>query len=183
MKVSEKQIKEWKEQYGSIFQFDVDDKTCFLREPKMKDFKRAFSAMQDDSEIAFGEAMLGALWIDGDNEIKTNDDYFLPARKDLAHFLKYDDAEIIEGENRQSTIKIGENEVTVRVITREDLKMAEKRNPGQKPFVTAEMLFDMIKVEPVAEIFNDKDIAEIRFPLYLAIEKLQNKKVAQLKKL
>ena len=176
-------IKEWKEIHGGVFEFQVDDKTCYLREPKMQDFKRAFSALQDDSEIAFGEEMLAALWLDGDQEIKLNDDYFLTARRDLTKLLKYDDAEINDGENRQSIIKIGDHSVTVRVITREDLKLAEKRNPAQKPFVTQEILFDMIKVAPVPEEFNDKNNPEIRFPLYTAIEKLQTKKVAQLKKL
>lgn len=176
-------IKEWKEKYGGVFEFQVDDKTCYLREPKMLDFKRAFSALQDDSEIAFGEEMLSALWLDGDIEVKTNDEYFLTARRDLTKLLKYDEAEIYEAENRQSKITIGDHSVNVRVITREDLKMAEKRNPSQKPFVTQEILFDMIKVDPVDEVFNDKNNPEIRFPLYTAIEKLQTKKVAQLKKL
>lgn len=180
-KVTEKQISEWKEKHGGVFQFDVEDKTAFLREPKMKDFKRAFSALQDDSEVAFGEAMLGSLWLDGDDEIKTNDDYFLTARKEIAKLLQYDDAEVIG--DREVTVKIGDHTVQLRVITREDLKMAEKRNPAQKPFVTQEILFDLIKKEPVDEIFNDKDNAEIRFPLYGAIEKLQNRKTAQLKKL
>lgn len=181
MKNTEKQIKEWKIQYGGVFQFEVEDKTAFLREPKMKDFKRAFSALQNESEIAFGEEMLAALWLDGDQEIRTNDDYFLTARKELAKLLRYDDAEITG--DRESTIKIGEHSVKVRVITREDLKLAEKRNPGQKPFVNQEILFDLIKLEPVDDVFHDKDNPEIRFPLYGAIEKLQNRKIAQLKKL
>jgi hypothetical protein len=181
---TEKTIAEWKLKYGGVFAFEVDDKICFLKEPKMKDFKYAFSALQDESEIAFGEAMLGSLWIDGDAEIKNNDDYFLTARKELSKLLKFDDAETQDLENRETLIKIGEESVKVRVITRDDLKMAEKRNPAQKPFVTQEILFDLIKIKDSASPgFEDKDKAEIRFPLYGAIEKLQNKKVAQLKKL
>lgn len=182
--VTDKQIAEWKEKHGGVFLLEVDDKVAYLKEPTMTDYKRAFTALQDESEIAFGEAMLGSLWIEGDAEIKSNDDYFLTARKELAKLLKYDDAETEDLANRETLIKIGEESVKVRVITREDLKMSEKRNPSQKPFVTQEVLFDLIKIKGSETAgFEDKNKADIRFPLYGAIEKLQNKKTVQLKKL
>lgn len=182
MKIIEKQIKEWKEKHGGVYQIEVDDKVGILRAPKMKDFKRGFSALQDDSEVAFGEEMLSTLWLGGDEELRKDDEYFLSARKEVSKLLKYDDAEIIPCD-RDHIIKIGDEQVTVRVITREDLKLAEKKNPSQKPFVTQEALFDLIKIGEVPAAFEDRDNAEIRFPLYGAIQKLQNKKVSQLKKL
>jgi hypothetical protein len=180
-KISQNQIDEWKEQYGGAYILPVEDKIAYLREPKMNDFKRAFTAMQNDGEIAFGEEMLSALFIGGDIEIKTNDDYFTPARKTLKTFFEYDDAEIIE-EGNNSIIVIGEEKCTLRIITRDDLKVADKKNPSGKPFVTQEQLFSMICREKT-DGFNDKNNASIRFPLYQAIEKIQNKKVATLKKL
>lgn len=180
--VDQKQIDEWKAEHGSVFALEVGDKTAYLKEPKMKDYKRAFTALQDESEIAFGEAMLSSLWLDGDTEIKTNDEYFITARKDLTKLLKYEDAEVEDLKNRETLIKIGDETAKIRVITREDLKMAEKRNPSQKPFATQEALFELIKLEASAG-FDDRDNAVIRFPLYGAIEKLQNKKIVQLKKL
>ena len=148
----------------------------------MKDFKRGFSALQDDSEVAFGEEMLSTLWLGGDEELRKDDDYFLSARKEVAKLLKYDDAEIIPAD-RNHIIKIGDEQVAVRVITREDLKISEKKNPSQKPFVTQEALFDLIKVGEVPAAFEDRDNPEIRFPLYKAIQDLQSRKVSQLKKL
>ncbi len=53
----------------------------------MKDFKRAFTAMTNGGNLAFGEEMINVLFIGGDEEIKTNDDYFLPARKEMKDFL------------------------------------------------------------------------------------------------
>lgn len=176
------QIDQWKEKHGGVYAFPVDDKQAYLREPNMFDFKRAFSAMQKDGDIAFGEEMLSALWIDGDEEIKKVDDYFLPARKKMIDFFNYDDAVTIPLEKRQTEITIGESKCVVRVITREDIRLAEKKNPSGKPFVTAEKLFEMICIEK-DEVFNDKNNAEIRFPLYKVIEELQNQKVATLKKL
>lgn len=175
------QIAEWKKQYGGVYELPVDDKIAYLREPKMKDFKRAFSAMQDDGNLAFGEVMINILFIGGDECIKTDDDYFLPARKEVKKFFDYEEAEIIT-ENEISTIKINDAVCKIRKITRTDIKLAEKKNQADKPFVTQEKLFEMVCLEK-NEFFNNREDASVRFPLYQAMEKLQNKKVASMGKL
>lgn len=182
MKPTEKQINEWKEKHGGVYEFPVEDKTAYLREPNMKDFKRTFAAMQRGGEIAFGEEMLSALWLGGDEQIRTDDDYFLPARKRLADFFDFGEAEITALESRKSKISVNGHSCIVRVVTREDLRIAEKKNPASKPFVTQEKLFEMIVLEK-DQAFEDRDNAGIRFPLYAAIERLQNQKVAVIKKL
>lgn len=181
-KINEKQISDWKEQYGTIYELPVEDKVAYLREPKMKDFKRAFTAMQNSGDLAFGEEMINVLFIGGDEEIKTNDDYFLPARKEIKEFFNFDEAEITKEGKNNSIITIEGFSCKVRVITRNDLKIAEKKNPSGKPFVTQEKLFEAVCIEK-DEAFNDRDNASIRFPLYQAIEKLQNQKIATIKKL
>lgn len=178
--IDDKQISEWKTQYGGVYMMPVEDKTAYFREPKMKDFKRAFNAMSN-GDLAFGEEMINLLFIGGDEEVRTNDDYFLPARKEIKDFFNYDDPEI-QSEGNNSIITIGEHKCKVRIITRNDIKIAEKKNPSGKAFVTQEKLFEAICLEK-DEIFNDRDNASVRFPLFQAIEKLQNKKVASLKKL
>lgn len=180
-KINDIQIQEWKEKHGGVYALPVEDKTAYLREPKMQDFKRAFTVMQTDGDLAFGEEMIKLLFIGGDEEIKNDDEYFLPARKEITHFFNFDDAEISKEKNN-SVIKIGESKCTVRIITRNDLRLAEKKNPSSKPFVTQEKLFEMICIQK-DDAFNDRDNASIRFPLYQAIEKLQNQKVAIIKKL
>ncbi|WP_345206091.1 hypothetical protein [Chryseobacterium ginsengisoli] len=182
MTVTQDQINEWKEKFGGVWELPIEDKTGYLKDPNMNDFKRAVTAMQKETEIAFGEEMLSALWIGGDTEIKTNDDYFLPAKKTLLDFFKYPDAVTNDLENRQTEILIGDERCVVRVITREDLRMCEKKNPQSKPFLSQEYLFDMVVTEKT-EGFNNKNNPEIRFPLYQELEKLQNKKIGQLKKL
>jgi len=180
-KITQELINEWKEQFGGVYKLPVEDKTAYLREPKMKDFKRAFTAMQSDGDIAFGEALLNALFIGGDDEIKTVDDYFNPARKKLIKFFEFDDAEI-ERKKNQFIITIGTAQCTVRVVNREDLKISERKNPSGKVFVTQEKLFERILISS-DDIFNDRDNAEIRFPLYKALEEIQNEKIATLEKL
>ena len=179
--IDEKQINDWKAKYGGVYELPVEDKTAYLREPKMKDFKRAFTAMTNDGDLAFGEELINILFIGGDEEIKTNDDYFLPARKEMKDFFNFDEAEI-QSEGNNSIITIGDLVCKVRMITRNDIKLAEKKNPSGKPFVTQEKLFEAVCFEK-HEAFNDRDNASVRFPLYQAIEKLQNKKIAMLKKL
>lgn len=181
-KIDEKQINEWKEKHGGVYELPVEDKVAYLREPKMKDFKRAFTAMQNNGDLAFGEEMINLLFIGGDEEIKTNDDYFFPARKEMKEFFNFDEPEITKEGKNNSIITIGEFSCKVRIITRNDLKLAEKKNPSSKPFVTQEKLFEAVCLEK-HEAFNDRDNASIRFPLYQAIEKLQNQKVAIIKKL
>jgi hypothetical protein len=181
-KIDDKQINEWKEKHGSVYELPVEDKVAYLREPKMQDFKRAFTAMQNNGDLAFGEEMINLLFIGGDEEIKTNDDYFLPARKEIKEFFNFDEAEITKEGKNNSIINIDGSSCKVRIITRNDLKIAEKKNPSGKPFVTQEKLFEMVCVEK-DEAFNDRNNANIRFPLYQAIEKLQNQKIATIKKL
>ena len=181
MKNYDEQIKVWKEQYGTIYALPIEDKTAYLREPKMKDFKRAFTVMQNNGDLAFGEEMINVLFIGGDEEIKSNDDYFLPARKEIKEFFNFEEAEITKEKNN-SIITIAGAVCKVRIITRDDWKIAEKENTSGKPFVTQEKLFDRICLEK-DEAFNDRDNASLRFPLYQAIEKLQSQKVAIIKKL
>jgi hypothetical protein len=179
--IDHKQINEWKDKYGGVYELPVEDKTAYLREPKMKDFKRAFTAMTNGGNLAFGEEMINLLFIGGDEEIKTNDEYFLPARKEIKDFFNFDEAEI-QSEGNNSIITIGDFKCKLRIITRNDIKLAEKKNPSDKAFVTQEKLFEAVCIEK-DDAFNDRDNASVRFPLYQAIEKLQNKKVAYLKKL
>lgn len=181
-KVTQTQINAWKEQHQDIYMVPVADKVCYIRAPKMQDWKRSMIALQKNGDIAFAEEMLSALWLGGDPEIKTLDEYFLPLRKELTSLFNYDDAVITPADNRSSVIMVNHAKCVLRVITRDDLKQAEKRNPGGKPFVTQEVLFEIVCLEK-DPVFEDKNNAELRFPLYQAIEQLQNQKSAQLKKL
>lgn len=180
--ITTEQIQEWKKEHGGVYELPVGDKTAYLREPKMKDFKRAFAQMQDGGDLAFGEEMLSQLIIGGDEEIKTQDEYFLPARKMMHKFFNFEEAVITPGTKNNTKITIDGHSCEVRIITREDLKTAERQNPSGKPFVTQEKLFDAVCIVQ-DEAFKDRDNASLRFPLYQAIESLQNKRLASIKKL
>lgn len=180
-KVTEQQLQQWEEQYGYFYELPVGDKVAYLRAPTMQDFKRGLKALAEDTEIAYGEEMLNALWIGGDEEIRKNDAYFTPARRVLKKLLEFDDPIVTPLASKKSEININGHKCVIRVITREDLKTAERSNPSNKTFVTQEKLFEAICIEK-DEAYNDRNNAEIRMPLYKAIEEVQNTKKATLKK-
>lgn len=91
MKYTEKQIKEWKAKHGEIFKISVEGKSCIVRRPTRRDLSYV-SVVKDP--IKLSEAMLGALWVDGDEEIKTDDDLFLAAIQKMETVLEVKEAEI-----------------------------------------------------------------------------------------
>lgn len=91
------QLKDWKKKYGDdkIFEIVVDDKKAILHKPTRKDlsFAMAGSSQAKDS-IKLAEILLNQCWIDGDKEIKENDDYFFGAVPKLEVLSETKEAEI-----------------------------------------------------------------------------------------
>ncbi len=91
------QLKDWKKKYGDdkIFEIVVDDKKAILHKPTRKDlsFAMAGSSQAKDS-IKFAELLLLQCWIDGDKEIKEDDDYFFGAVPKLEVLSVTKEAEI-----------------------------------------------------------------------------------------
>ena len=78
-KATKEQIAEWKAKYGDVFCIKIEDKACcYLKKPDRKILGYAGQASQANP-LKFNEVILYQCWIDGDEEIKTNDDLFLAA--------------------------------------------------------------------------------------------------------
>jgi hypothetical protein len=69
------QIKEWKEQYGQVFKYEVDGKVCYLRTVDRNVYTLAVSKIST-SPAKFSEIILSNIWLGGDEELKTNDQYY-----------------------------------------------------------------------------------------------------------
>lgn len=91
MNITDKQIKELKAKYGDIYQIDVEDKSCILRKPSRQDLSYV-AQVKDPIRIA--EAMLSNLWLAGDDEIKTNDEYFMAVSAKMDALLVIKEAEV-----------------------------------------------------------------------------------------
>lgn len=90
---TETQIKEWKEKHKDIYLVTVDDKGCYLRKPTRKEISYA-TMMGKSDPLKFSEAILNSCWLDGDDEIKTDDELFMGVAGQLAELVKVKEAEI-----------------------------------------------------------------------------------------
>lgn len=92
-KVSKEQIAEWKAKHGDIFRITVGDKVCYLKKPSRKALGYAAMAGKDNP-LRYNEAILNDCWLDGDEDIKTNDDLFLSISPKLAELIELKEAEL-----------------------------------------------------------------------------------------
>jgi len=87
------QIEKWRKQYSEVFEFGCKDKVCYLKKPGRKELSFASMTAGRD-EYKWNEAIVEACWLGGDDEIKTNDDYFLPLCGQLAVLVEREDSYI-----------------------------------------------------------------------------------------
>lgn len=90
MEITQEKIEGWKKQHGDIYLIEVEDKACVVRKPGRKDL--SFAMLLKDDPIKFNETLLNNLWVDGDEELKTNDDYFLAVSSQLGELLQIKEA-------------------------------------------------------------------------------------------
>lgn len=95
MKADQKQIEDWKEQYGEIFQINVGDKVCYLKSPSRRALSYAAAAGQTDP-LKYNETILNDCWISGDEEIKTNNGLFLSVSAKLPELIDIKEAELVK---------------------------------------------------------------------------------------
>ncbi len=91
--MTEQEIQIAKQKHNTVFHLIVEDKEALLRKPTRKDLQHA-TAVSNGDAFAFNEAILNDCWISGDEEIKTNDDYFLAASGLLDKIIQIKQAEI-----------------------------------------------------------------------------------------
>lgn len=92
MEITQEKIEGWKKQHGDIYLIEVEDKACVVRKPNRKDL--SFAMLLKDDPIKFNETLLNNLWVDGDEELKTNDDYFLAVSSQLGELLQIKEASL-----------------------------------------------------------------------------------------
>jgi len=92
-KPTQAQIKEWKAEYGDIFKIAVEDKIAYLHSPDRKTLSYATSVGGKDP-LKFNEIILNNCWLDGDEEIKTKDAYFLAVSGKLADIIQVKEAKL-----------------------------------------------------------------------------------------
>lgn len=85
--ITEETIKEWKAKYGDVYKIIVEDKVCYLKAPDRKIMSLA-TTMGANEPIKFNEMVINQCWLDGDDEIKTNDAYFFGVSAQLEGIIE-----------------------------------------------------------------------------------------------
>lgn len=97
----EKKIEQWKQKYGEVYRIDVNAKseeellpgeempikTCFVKKPDRKTLSAASVVGQKDP-MKYNEVMLKNCWIEGDEDIMTDDGLFLGACGQLSEIVQ-----------------------------------------------------------------------------------------------
>ncbi len=87
------QIEAWKETHGDIYAITVEDKIGYLKKVDRKTLSFASSIGTKDP-MKFNEIILTNCWLGGDEELKTNDDYFLAVSGKLSELIVVKEAEL-----------------------------------------------------------------------------------------
>ena len=90
---SEEQIAMWRRLHGDVFEVKSKDKICYLKRPDRKTLSAA-DAIGNTDPMHYNEIILSNCWLGGDDEIKTNDRYFLEVVQVLEEIVIYGRAEI-----------------------------------------------------------------------------------------
>ena len=95
MEATKEQIEQWKKQHGDIFYIRHESKRCYLKKPSRKVLGYAMMVAQQNP-LKFNEVLLNDCWLDGDEEIKTNDDLFLTITSKIAELIEVKEAELVK---------------------------------------------------------------------------------------
>lgn len=69
------QIAKWKAQYGQVFQYTVENRTCYLRSVDRNVYSLATVKMSS-APSKFSETIIEGIWLGGDDELRKNDRYY-----------------------------------------------------------------------------------------------------------
>lgn len=90
--VTEERVAELKAKHGKIYQLDIEDEdggkfTALIKGVDRKTLSAA-SVLGAKDPVKFNEVALNNAWLEGDEEIKTNDQLFLAASAQLATIVQ-----------------------------------------------------------------------------------------------
>ena len=89
--MDQNKLQELQAKYGDIYEISVEDKRCYVRKPNRKDLSY-ISAITNPVQMS--ETLLNTLWVDGDEDIRKEDDLFLAVAKTLSELIQVKEAQI-----------------------------------------------------------------------------------------
>lgn len=92
--LSPEQIAELKKKYPQgLWELTVEDKTAYVRKPTREEM-RSVIGMATTDPLGMAEQILTDCFVAGDEEIKTDDDYFYGASQKLQDLIQIKSAEL-----------------------------------------------------------------------------------------
>ena len=95
MEFTQEQIEGYKKKYGRVFKIECDNKTALLRTPNRKQLAYVAQATQSNA-LKGNEVLLNECWIDGDEELRSDDACFLGISAQLSKLIEIRTAELSE---------------------------------------------------------------------------------------
>ena len=89
----EQKIEAWKKKYSEVFLYEADGKKCYLKKPDRKTLSAAAVVGKNDP-MKYNEVLLKNCWLEGDEQLKTDDGYFLGLSGQLAELIEIKEGEI-----------------------------------------------------------------------------------------
>ncbi|MGN6604563.1 MAG: hypothetical protein ACTHK8_19040 [Ginsengibacter sp.] len=91
--VSEEKIQEWKKKYGHVWAVKIEGSICYLKKASRATLRAALGFLEKD-RIKYMEIIVENSWLGGDEDIKTNDEYFYALMEVVPQLVEAKDAEI-----------------------------------------------------------------------------------------
>ncbi|WP_113638962.1 hypothetical protein [Nubsella zeaxanthinifaciens] len=92
--LSPEQIEELKNKYPQgLWELTVEDKVAYVRKPTREEM-RSVIGMATTDPLGMSEQILNDCFVAGDEEIKTDDDYFYGAAQQLQNLIQIKSAEL-----------------------------------------------------------------------------------------
>jgi hypothetical protein len=92
--ITKTQIEQWKKQYGGVYQYTSGELKCFLKRPDRKIL--AFVRETNDTPMKFNEALINNCWLSGDEELRTDDKYFLGLSAKIDEIIEVETGEMLK---------------------------------------------------------------------------------------
>lgn len=89
----EQKIEGFKKKFGGVFQYTAEGKSCFLKKPSRQTISAA-SVVGKNNPMKYNEILLNGCWIEGDEELKTDDGLFLGVSQILADLIEIKEGEL-----------------------------------------------------------------------------------------
>ncbi len=90
---SPEQIAKWRKQFGDVFAYEVDGLACCLKRPSRQVVELA-TAEGANRPFKFTEVVLANCWLGGNEELRTEDKYFMGLSGKVAELIEIKTGEL-----------------------------------------------------------------------------------------